>query len=73
VSFIGDYRHDAKNSFTQTPAPKPSNLFSAYQSKNENQTENTTTAAAAQVIFFKNISGTIIYFLNKFFSLLLEV
>jgi len=35
VSFIGDYGQDTKKNFT---ASKPSNIFSAYQSKNENTT-----------------------------------
>jgi len=51
VSFIGDYGQDIKRSFNQTPTPKPSNVFSAYQSENK----NTTTPSAAQVIFFLNL------------------
>lgn len=62
VSFIGDYGQDAKKSFIP---PKPSNVFSAYQSKNENTT-TTKTLSDAQVMFFKNISCSM-YFLNIFF------
>lgn len=47
VSFIGDYGEETNHSFNQASESKPSNLFSAYKSKNEN---TTTTPTAAQVI-----------------------
>lgn len=52
MSFIGDYGEDTKKSFNQTSAPKSSNIFSACQNKNDNETENTkSTPSASQVIF----------------------
>lgn len=47
MSYIGDYGEETNPSFNQTSESKPSNLFSAYKSKNENIT---TTPTAAQVI-----------------------
>lgn len=54
ISFIGDYGQDTKKSFTQTSIPKPYNIFSAFQDKNDNQTENTTSSDA--LVIFEIVS-----------------
>ncbi|XP_050429626.1 dnaJ homolog subfamily C member 17 [Adelges cooleyi] len=47
VSFLGDYGCNT-NSKDQSTTPKPSNIFSAYNSENSNHTETTTNATTTQ-------------------------
>lgn len=51
MSFIGDYEAKTQKNFSQTSSPKPDNIFTTHQNKNDNQAENTTSKAtpAAQV------------------------